>query len=195
MCIRDRFTDVADQGFKFTVPDKYANTILIFEFDTYITNSASGADVRNTIKLEPLSGVNKGEEDSSTADGLDYFDIDEYASISVGPYIKVKKTSSSQDTSGKNQIKLGGATFTLTEYVADGASSDYDNAVWKPSSVADKTRITNDDGQASFVNLIPTAALYKLEETKAPGEMCIRDRCCSDCQDNSMQKNFNLIIC
>ncbi len=172
---RSEFTDVADQGFKFTVPDKYANTILIFEFDTYITNSASGADVRNTIKLEPLSGVNKGEEDSSTADGLDYFDIDEYASISVGPYIKVKKTSSSQDTSGKNQIKLGGATFTLTEYVADGASSDYDNAVWKPSSVADKTRITNDDGQASFVNLIPTAALYKLEETKAPGGYDIDD--------------------
>lgn len=170
---RSEFTDVADQGFKFTVPDKYANTILIFEFDTYITNSASGADVRNTIKLEPLSGVNKGEEDSSTADGLDYFDIDEYASISVGPYIKVKKTSSSQDTSGKNQIKLGGATFTLTEYVADEASSNYDNAVWKPSSVADKTRITNDDGQASFVNLIPTAALYKLEETKAPGGYAI----------------------
>ena len=170
---RSEFTDVADQGFKFTVPDKYANTILIFEFDTYITNSASGADVRNTIKLEPLSGVNKGEEDSSTADGLDYFDIDEYASISVGPYIKVKKTSSSQDTSGKNQIKLGGATFTLTEYVADEASSDYDYAVWKPSSVADKTRITNDDGQASFVNLIPTAALYKLEETKAPGGYAI----------------------
>ena len=172
---RSEFTDVADQGFKFTVPDKYANTILIFEFDTYITNSASGADVRNTIKLEPLSGVNKGEEDSSTADGLDYFDIDEYASISVGPYIKVKKTSSSQDTSGKNQIKLGGATFTLTEYVADGASADYDNAAWKPSSVADKTRITNDDGQASFVNLIPTAALYKLEETKAPGGYGVDD--------------------
>lgn len=172
---RSEFTDVADQGFKFTVPDKYANTILIFEFDTYITNSASGADVRNTIKLEPLSGVNKGEEDSSTADGLDYFDIDEYASISVGPYIKVKKTSSSQDTSGKNQIKLGGATFTLTEYVADEASPDYDNVVWKPSSVADKTRITNDDGQASFVNLIPTAALYKLEETKAPGGYDIDD--------------------
>lgn len=170
---RSEFTDVADQGFKFTVPDKYATTILIFEFDTYITNSASGTDVSNTIKLEPLSGVNKGEEDSSTADGLDYFDIDEYASISVGPYIKVKKTSSSQDTSGKNQIKLGGATFTLTEYVADRASSDYDNVTWKPSSVADKTRITNDDGQASFVNLIPTAALYKLEETKAPGGYAI----------------------
>lgn len=172
---RSEFTDVADQGFKFTVPDKYATTILIFEFDTYITNSASGADVSNTIKLEPLSGGNKGEEDSSTADGLDYFDIDEYASISVGPYIKVKKTSSSQDTSGKNQIKLGGATFTLTEYVADGTSSDYDNAAWKPSSVADKTRITNDDGQASFVNLISTAALYKLEETKAPGGYGVDD--------------------
>lgn len=166
---RSKFTDVADQGFKFTVPDKYATTILIFEFDTYITNSASSADVSNTINLEPLSGKDAGQEVSSGADGLDYFDIDEYASISVGPYIKVKKTSSSQDTSGKNQIKLGGATFTLTEYVADGASSDYDNAAWKPSSVADKTRITNDDGQASFVNLIPTAALYKLEETTAPG--------------------------
>lgn len=170
---RSEFTDVADQGFKFTVSDKYAKTILIFEFDTYITNSASGADVRNTIKLEPLGDGSKGEEDSSTADGLDYFDIDEYASISVGPYIKVKKTSSSQDTSGKNQIKLGGATFTLTEYVADGTSSDYDNVTWKPSSIADKTRITNDDGQASFVNLIPTAALYKLEETKAPGGYAI----------------------
>lgn len=166
---RSEFTDVADQGFKFTVPDKYANTILIFEFDTYITNSASSADVSNTINLEPLSGKDAGQEVSSGADGLDYFDIDEYASISVGPYIKVKKTSSSQDTSGKNQIKLGGATFTLTEYVAEGTPSDYDNATWKPSTVADKNRITNEDGQASFVNLVPTAALYKLEETKAPG--------------------------
>ncbi|WP_133969285.1 MSCRAMM family protein [Eubacterium limosum] len=153
-------------GFTFTVPSdaNVKNKILVFKFKTYLTDSTTGANVRNTITLTKGSDGSQEVTDSSGADGLQRFDIDDYASIANSPYIKIHKLSASQDKNGNNELVLSDAKFELTEYKESTENSDE----WIKASNYNKVRSTKADGSTCFVNLVPDTVLYKLEEKTAP---------------------------
>lgn len=159
--VASAFTNTTAMGFTFTVPESVHNKVLIFTFDTYITDDVDLSQVKNTVKLMPATGSTPDETVTGGNNGSGEFWVDDGASGKINPYLKVNKVSSNANVDGLNLLKLAGATYKISAYDWNETANAY------VKTTRSLTVTTQDTGRATFMNL-HRDTLYRLEETAAP---------------------------
>ena len=149
---------IKDQSFSLKIPDSYKKKTLMLEFETFILdNVEAGSTVTNAVQLAPNSGSTGNDNIDASGDYDGGYNMDQYAKIRNVPFIQVLKSSKNGE-----DIKVEGATFTLTSYEINGSKDAYIKG-------ESKTAKTGKTGYASFIPL-KKDVVYKLEETTgAPG--------------------------
>ncbi|MDD3277490.1 MAG: SpaA isopeptide-forming pilin-related protein [Lachnospiraceae bacterium] len=161
--VQEAFHDSVNyHGFVFTVPEILKGKVLIFTYDTYITDDAASTEITNTVGLYEPGNDNLLQEVTSGSDGLDEFWLDDVASGQINPYLKVYKVSQSINETALNTLKLSGADFEVTAYDYDTEKAGY---VKSERKAKDKT--SQDSGRCIFMNMRRNV-LYKITEVKAP---------------------------
>lgn len=145
-----------NEGFRFSIPDKYRTTTLKLVFDTCFTESVMPSEVKNKITLS-VPGIDYASNESDGNMSGD-FDIDDYVTIATTPVLKLYKQSANEGSS--STLPLTGAEFFIQGY------SQTDTA-YTPDSGLTRTVLSRENGNAVFVNLSANI-LYSITEQKAP---------------------------
>lgn len=144
---------IKDQSFSLKIPDSYKKKTLMLEFETFILdNVEAGSTVTNAVQLAPNDGGTGNDNIDASGNYDGGYNMEQYAKIRNVPFIQVLKSSKNGE-----DIKVEGATFTLTPYEINGSKDEYIKG-------ASKTAKTGKTGYASFIPL-KKDVVYKLEET------------------------------
>lgn len=148
-------------GFSFNVPESLKGKVLMIEFVTLVTDTASAKEMSNQAILV-MDEENSTSTKEVIASGAQDFNFEDFATASTVPVVKVWKISenSELDKDDKPLYPIYGAEFQLTPLeLKDGD--------WKPSEGSIKAKTTTQTGAATFM-FLKKNQLYEIREIEAP---------------------------